>query len=45
MNINVGDAAPGFELESHRGGKVKLAAFRGRSNVVLAFHPFAWTPI
>lgn len=45
MRVKVGDTAPDFELASHRGGKVKLSAFRGRSNVVLAFHPFAWTPV
>lgn len=45
MRVNVGDAAPDFELASHRGGKMKLSDFRGRSNVVLAFHPFAWTPV
>jgi peroxiredoxin len=45
MRVHVGDAAPDFELASHRGGKVKLSDFRGRANVVLAFHPFAWTPV
>jgi peroxiredoxin len=45
MKVNVGDEAPDFELASHRGGKVKLSELRGRKNVVVAFHPFAWTPV
>lgn len=40
-----GDLAPDFELPSHHGGKVRLSQFRGRMNVVLAFHSFAWTPV
>ena len=45
MRLNVGDEAPDFELRSHRGGSVKLSGFRGRKNVVLAFHPLAFTPV
>lgn len=45
MSANVGDTAPDFELDSHRGGRVRLSAFRGRRNVVVAFHPIAWTPV
>lgn len=44
MTLQVGDLAPDFELPSHHGGRVKLSQSRGR-NVVLAFHPFAWTPV
>ncbi len=40
-----GDDAPDFELRSHRGGSVKLSDFRGKKNVVLAFHPLAFTPV
>jgi peroxiredoxin len=43
--LKPGDAAPDFELRSHRGGTVKLSDFRGRKNVVLAFHPLAFTPV
>jgi peroxiredoxin len=45
MKIQLGDEAPDFELSSHRGGKVRLSDLRGRKNVLIAFHPFAWTPV
>jgi peroxiredoxin len=45
MPLKPGDQAPDFELRSHRGGTVKLSDFRGRKNVVLAFHPLAFTPV
>jgi len=43
--LTVGDDAPDFELRSHNGGTVKLSDFRGKKNVVLAFHPLAFTPV
>lgn len=45
MTLHPGDDAPDFELRSHRGGTVKLSNFRGKKNVVLAFHPLAFTPV
>ena len=45
MRWNVGDAAPDFELPSHRGGKVRLSSFSGKKVVLIAFHPLAWTPV
>ena len=45
MALNVGETAPDFELDSHQGSKVKLSSFRGAKNVVVAFHPLAWTPV
>ncbi len=45
MALKAGDEAPDFELRSHKGGTVKLSDFRGRQNVVLAFHPLAFTPV
>ena len=45
MVLKPGDDAPDFELRSHRGGTVRLSSFRGRKNVVLAFHPLAFTPV
>ncbi len=41
--LKVGDMAPDFELPATTGGKVKLSDFRGKSNVVLAFFPAAFT--
>jgi len=43
--LTAGDEAPDFELRSHKGGTVKLSDFRGKKNVVLAFHPLAFTPV
>ncbi|MCY4029719.1 MAG: redoxin domain-containing protein [Acidobacteria bacterium] len=45
MPLTIGAAAPDFELDSHLGRKVRLSSFRGRKNVVIAFHPLAWTPV
>ena len=45
MALEAGEDAPDFELSSHRGGTVRLSDFRGKQNVVLAFHPLAFTPI
>ena len=45
--LSVGDMAPDFELPSNleKGKMVKLSDFRGKSNVVIAFYPLAWTPV
>ena len=45
MPLTIGDAAPDFELDSHLGRKVRLSSFHGSKNVVVAFHPLAWTPV
>jgi peroxiredoxin len=45
MTLKVGDEAPDFELRSHRGGTIKLSDFRGKRQVVVAFHPLAFTPV
>jgi peroxiredoxin len=45
MALSPGSLAPDFELRSHRGGTVRLSDFRGKKNVVLAFHPLAFTPV
>ena len=42
-HLKEGDMAPDFTLNSTAGGKVKLSDFRGKSNVVLAFFPAAFT--
>ena len=41
--LKEGDMAPDFNLTATTGGKVKLSDFRGKSNVVLAFFPAAFT--
>lgn len=41
--LKVGDRAPDFTLPSTSGSPVTLASFRGKSNVVLAFFPAAFT--
>ena len=45
MAIGTGDEAPEFDLEVDRETRVRLSDFRGRRNVLLVFHPFAWTPV
>lgn len=45
MELKVGDQAPDFELEDQNGKKVKLSQFRGKRNVILAFFPFAFSPV
>jgi peroxiredoxin len=42
-SLKEGDMAPDFTLNSTAGGKVTLSDFRGKSNVVLAFFPAAFT--
>ena len=43
--LPVGNIAPDFELSNHERKPVRLSSFRGRKNVVLAFHPLAFTPV
>jgi peroxiredoxin len=42
-NLKVGDKAPDFTLPSIEGGTVHIADFIGKSTVVLAFFPAAFT--
>ncbi len=42
-NLKVGDQAPDFTLPSTTGKPVTLSEFRGKSNVILAFFPAAFT--
>jgi len=43
--LKVGDRAPDFRLPDHTGGYVQLSDYTGKSNVVIAFFPAAFTPV
>ena len=45
MKIETGSEAPEFDLEVDKSERVRLADYRGRRNVLLVFHPFAFTPV
>jgi mycoredoxin-dependent peroxiredoxin len=45
MAVTTSERAPEFDLEVTKGERVSLSDFRGRSNVLLVFHPFAFTPV
>jgi mycoredoxin-dependent peroxiredoxin len=45
VGVAIGEVAPDFDLEVRAGERIRLAGFRGRRNVLLVFHPFAWTPV
>lgn len=44
-DLEVGDIAPDFELEDQNGKKVRLSSYKGKKNVILAFFPFAFSPV
>jgi mycoredoxin-dependent peroxiredoxin len=43
--ITTGDPAPEFDLEETYEQRVRLGDYRGRRNVLLVFHPFAFTAV
>lgn len=43
--IQTGNEAPEFDLQVGGARRVRLSDFRGERNVLLVFHPFAWTPV
>jgi mycoredoxin-dependent peroxiredoxin len=43
--VRTGDKAPEFDFEETNGRRVRLSNFLGRRNVLLVFHPFAFTPV
>ncbi len=43
--LNVGDAAPDFELMNQDKNKVKLSDYRGKRKVVLLFYPMDFSPV
>jgi peroxiredoxin len=45
MSVDVGAQAPDFELKDQHGTPVRLSSFRGASNVVVVFYPFAFSRV
>jgi mycoredoxin-dependent peroxiredoxin len=45
MTIRTGDKAPKFDFEETAGRRVRLGDYLGKRNVLLVFHPFAFTPV
>ncbi len=43
--VKTGDKAPDFTLVDQNGEKVTLSSFAGKKNVVLIFHPLAFTSV
>ena len=43
--IETGSDAPDFDLKVDSSTRVRLSDFRGRRNVLLVFHPFAFTAV
>lgn len=44
MKFEQGEKIPEFKLKDHTGNEVSLADFTGK-NVLLSFHPLAWTSV
>jgi peroxiredoxin len=44
MSTEVGQPAPDFTLPATGGREIRLADYRGRQHVVLAFYHLDWTP-
>ena len=45
MAVTTGDKAPAFDLEVTLRERVRLSDFLGRRNLLLVFHPFAFTAV
>jgi peroxiredoxin len=43
LALDVGDKAPDFELESSKGGKLKLSSLKGK-NVLINFYVLDFSP-
>ncbi|MBX9928290.1 MAG: redoxin domain-containing protein [Gemmatimonadaceae bacterium] len=43
--VTVGSVAPDFTLDSTSGAKVTLSEYRGKTNVLIAFFPMAFTSV
>jgi peroxiredoxin len=45
VTITTGDQAPEFDLEETHERRVRLSDYLGKSNLLLVFHPMAFTPV
>lgn len=45
MLPKIGQPAPEFTIKDHLERTIRLADYRGKRNIVLAFFPLAWTPV
>lgn len=45
LKVKKGEMAPGFELPSVSGKRIRLSDYIGKKNVLLTFIPAAWTPV
>jgi peroxiredoxin len=43
--LKIGEIAPDFELAATGNRQIKLSDYLGKKNVVLAFYPFAFSPV
>ena len=43
LHVEIGQAAPEFELMNQHGEKISLTSFKGEKAVVLLFYPFAFS--
>jgi peroxiredoxin (alkyl hydroperoxide reductase subunit C) len=43
--LKIGDIAPDFKLPAQNGKKIQLSDYKGKKNVMLAFHPQDFTPV
>src|SRR5689334_8435092 len=43
--LPIGSMAPDFALEDQTRRVIRLSDYRGKKHVVVAFHPFAFTPV
>ena len=45
MALQVGEVAPDFELPASGNRTIKLSEYQGQKHVLLAFYPFAFSPV
>jgi len=41
--LQTGTEAPDFTLTAHDGNAITLSSYRGKRNIILAFHPASFT--